>query len=177
MPFQIYNGSAWVDPTTIKRSDGSTWTDVQNIYRSDGTSWILVWTRVLVNIANKTVGDFVFGGGDHWASSSYELLSSGVAREVTSAGGTFNYSGEWLTSGSASSVEVRATLQSGSTPSGTLNTWLNLGTTRSWTLSRTGIGTSSCVLLVELRNAASGTVLDTATITLQVTVDPEQTQR
>jgi hypothetical protein len=169
MPFQIYNGSAWVDPTTIKRSDGSTWTDVQNIYRSDGTSWILAWTRVLVNIANKTVGSFASGGDSTF--STYELLNTGVARE-NSGGNIFNYSGEWLTSGSASAVEVRATLQSGSTPSGTLNTWLNLGTTRSWTLSRTGLGQSTCVLLIELRNAASGTVLDSATVTLDVIVDP-----
>lgn len=95
----------------------------------------------------------------------------------TVGNGTFALTG-WLDPASqptsvTDDYEVRATLSSGTTPAGTMGTWLNLGTTRSWTLSvsRSTLGTTSatCVVLFEIRPAGGGTVLDSTSITFNVT--------
>lgn len=98
------------------------------------------------------------------ASASYSLTSGGL-EDVTPGG-----SGTWLLSGSASDYDARATLVSGAVSSGTLNTWLNLGTTRSWTRTQTVAGSSAVTLQIEIRLAATGTVLATAQTTLTAQV-------
>lgn len=70
--------------------------------------------------------------------------------------------------------EVRFTKNSGTTPSGSsLNTWLALSATRSVTLSRSSIGSSTCNLTVEIRDVATQTVQDSGTYTITATQDPD----
>lgn len=45
---------------------------------------------------------------------------------------------------------IRATLVSGDTPSGSLNTWFSLSSFKTWTLGVSGGGSASCVLLIEI---------------------------
>lgn len=52
------------------------------------------------------------------------------------------------------------------TPSGTLNTWLNLGTTRTWLLSATAGNYSQCIINAQIRDVATQTVRASANITL-----------
>jgi hypothetical protein len=86
-----------------------------------------------------------------------------------------DFSGEWLNQIVASTVaddyEVRATLSSGSTPSsGTMSSWLNLGTSRSWSNNiGADAGTKTSTILFEIRRASDGVVLDSATITIFAT--------
>ena len=63
--------------------------------------------------------------------------------------------------------EVRATLNSGTTPTGTLNTWLNLGTTQTWTLTAPTGNFRTCNLTIEIRDTATSTVQATAILTLE----------
>ena len=76
---------------------------------------------------------------------------------------------QWLlNSSSASLYEARmGSLSSGNgTPGGdSFGVWLDLGTTREWTLTTTSGVNASRTGLVEIRLASSGVVLDTATIT------------
>lgn len=79
--------------------------------------------------------------------------------------------GNWVTpTGSASGYQAKAEIVSGS-PTGTFSTWLNLSTSRSWIVSRdgsiSGVGTTTAVISVSIRDTATSTVRDTATITLQ----------
>jgi hypothetical protein len=77
---------------------------------------------------------------------------------------------DWLTDGTGSQWECRATKQSGTAPSGdSLGSWLNLGTSRSWSVSNSASdgSTVSCVLLVEIGHSGASTALDSATITLE----------
>lgn len=79
--------------------------------------------------------------------------------------------GSWVTpNASASAYQAKAEIVSGS-PSGTFGSWLNLSTSRSWLVTRDGsfegVGTSTAVITVEIRDTATATVRDTATITLQ----------
>lgn len=126
-----------------------------------------------VAISNRSVVGSTFEPND--ASATYRLLNTGVAQEIEQ-GVTTNIPSEWLLGGSASDFEVRATLSSGTAPSGgdVLGSYLNLGTSRSWTQSlalASGVtGTRTCVLLVEIRPAGGGSVLDSASITITAQV-------
>lgn len=63
--------------------------------------------------------------------------------------------------------EIRATLSSGDTPVGTLNSWTSLATTQEWTLTEGTLdATSTCDLLIEIRWTGNNVVQDTATYTL-----------
>ena len=62
--------------------------------------------------------------------------------------------GDWISpkASASSAYEVRATLSSGVAPTaGTLNTWMAISSYRSWGLTRTTNGTSTSVILVEIR--------------------------
>lgn len=102
-------------------------------------------------------------------TASYSISSGGTVSGSNVSG----YS--WLLVGSASDYEVRATLSSGTTPSsGTLNTWQSLGTTRSWSQTRSlTVGTRECVLLIEIRLASSGDVLASASVTITAEITGE----
>lgn len=163
MTFKIWDGSVWRDPTFVRRWSGSAWVDVGQVSKWDGANWVQVWPSLVAAISDRFPFSLALFPGS--ALASYALLSSGSAQVDGSP-----VSGEWLVSGSASSFEVRATVQSGALTSGTTGSWLNLGTTREWVVERTTLGTNTCALLVEIRNASSGSVLDSATITLTAEV-------
>lgn len=83
--------------------------------------------------------------------------------------------GDWISGGSVftSNYEGRLTVNSGSTPSGSATgSYLNLGTTRSWSLAQSGIGTNSSNCTLEIRNAATTVVKASATVTFTATVSP-----
>ena len=50
---------------------------------------------------------------------------------------------------------------------GTTSTWVSLDSNRQWSLTRASEGASEAVLTVQIRNASTLDVLDTATVTLQ----------
>jgi hypothetical protein len=105
-------------------------------------------------------------------TAGYTLLSSGQAQRRTGATGSpfyINIAGEWLISGLSTDFDVMATLVSGTSPSGSaVGSWLNLGTSREWRLTSGAAGTLfNCVLTVQIRNAVTLAVLDTATIEIE----------
>lgn len=122
-----------------------------------------------INISNHTVDGTGFVGGGT-AVAIFNLLNTGVAN---GNGDTFvDYPGEWKTGPDAASLyEARWTPVSGPTPTGSaVNTWLNLGTSRGWEVSRSAVGLTTIVGTVEIRRASDGVVLDSATITLSVEI-------
>lgn len=113
----------------------------------------------LVDISNDTA---FWRGVDEAPLASYELNSSGVGA-ISNLNQTYD-NWDWLLLGVNSDYQVRATLQSGSTPSGTLGSWVSLNTTRQWVLTRGSPGVSSCSLLIEIRKISNSQVIDSATI-------------
>lgn len=106
------------------------------------------------------------------ATATYTLNANGLIQGTRN--GSTSTEGTWLIGGAASDFYVVATLQSGSLDGGSgTGTQLNLGTSRSWTRTRTEntSGTSQAVLLLQIYDVATNTLLDSATITLQATVD------
>lgn len=69
--------------------------------------------------------------------------------------------------------EAFATLVDGSNSltSGTLNTWLTLGTDRSWTLQQVGVGSRYSSINMGIRAIAGGEILASATYDLSATVE------
>lgn len=123
-----------------------------------------------INIDNVTVSDNEVSPTD--AQTSYSL---------TSTGGTSRSPGaalpDWMANGcgqATSAYEVRATLAAGdAVDTGTVGSWLSLGTTRTWTQDVTvnANDTDSSTLTVEIRRVSDSVVVDTATVTLTATVD------
>jgi hypothetical protein len=120
-------------------------------------------SSVVINIANRTVTKITVGGS---ATATYTIDNDGTVR---------NHNGTnletWLggAGGIASNYEVRATLTSGTTPtSGTLGSWLGCGTDRSWSNTNNAQDGSvvTSTILVEIREAATGTVKDNASIVI-----------
>lgn len=74
----------------------------------------------------------------------------------------------WLLRGVAADYQIRATVQSGETPSGTLNTWMTADADYSWALSETTneSAISFCTLRIEIRNATTLLVLDYGDISI-----------
>lgn len=99
------------------------------------------------------------------ATAGYRLTSAGSAQKREQ--NTYTTLETWLLAGSAGDYEVRATLQSGTLTTGTLNTWQPLSSDREWFNQDPSSDESPVngTLLIEIR-ITSGTVLDSATITL-----------
>jgi hypothetical protein len=79
--------------------------------------------------------------------------------------GVPNVIGYWLTpQTNMSDYEIRATLNSGDTPTGTLSTWEALTTDRQWTLqTSTPLDVVTCNLTIEIRWTGNNVVQDSAT--------------
>lgn len=113
------------------------------------------------------------GGGDT------TIVPGGTATASISFVGDGNYIGDsgsdWgvpNTSGLGNDYQIRATLSSGSAPSsGTLNTWQNIGTSRTWSLTATNFDATS-TLSISIRDVATLTVITTNTYVLSAFGSP-----
>ena len=123
----------------------------------------IVWQVPTVSITDQSIYVTRPSG---IATAGYRLNSSGIAESLSNL--TYSTAETWLLSGAASNYEVRATLSLGTLSSGTTGTWQNLGTSSSWTVacSTFDASPSEAIISVEIRDATTLLVLDTATITL-----------
>jgi len=113
-----------------------------------------------INVPNANANAFNSGSA---GVAQYQLNSSGFIN-LTLGTNTIGSGGSWITpQTNMSSYSVRATIVSGAFTSGTFGTYLNLGTSRLWTLSG-GSGGVDATMSLEIRNDADGLVKDTATI-------------
>ncbi len=121
-----------------------------------------------VELAGGTLIHFVTTGQ---TATVLEQINSDGKEEQDSAGSGLVSVGNWLLRGSAGDYEVRYDA-TGDTPAGSaINTWLNCGTTRSWSFVRTANGTSSCSGTLRIR-FAGGLELDSVSLDLNATVSP-----
>lgn len=123
--------------------------------------------RVSLASASDTISDITVVVD---AGAALELQNDGDIIEATNNFGSSDV-GDWITPKAAagSNYEVRVTVNSGALSTGTSGSWLSLGTTRSWSVTQSGAGSSSAEILVEIRRA-SGATLASKTITLSASV-------
>lgn len=139
----------------------------------------VVPSQISISISNDYIAaDAVYESDYDFNSASYTLSRAGflIGQYISTNGGGTNgstsYYTDWVTPASetnAALYEVRATKVSGDAfqPTGSaLGSWLPLTSDRGWELNLTGIGRLDCVLTIEIRDAATQTVRDTATITM-----------
>lgn len=130
-------------------------------------------TLLLTSLSDREVAARFLGS----ASASYSLMADGRARQSTTPGGDAYIGSEWLLIAPTSTAdtglfEARATVTSGTLTSGTVDTWLPLSTTRTWTLTNTTEETTATVLMdIEIRDTETDTVQSTCSVTLRATAD------
>lgn len=135
--------------------------------------------NTIPNLTNESIDDIDAGsgsGGDDVADASVRINSDGTVDSITGTGGTvqINADTDWMVPNAyaasyASVVRVKATLQSGDTPTGTVGTALDLTSDQTWTITQTGSGLKSCSLLIEILGT-NDQVLASATYDLSATV-------
>lgn len=77
----------------------------------------------------------------------------------------------WLLAGAAADYEVKADILAGSLSSGTTGSWMSLASARSWSVTRTVVGSNTCQMTVSIRRVSSGVVQTSATKRLTASVD------
>jgi hypothetical protein len=114
-------------------------------------------SAAVVSFTTGAVSDFQLSPGS--AAAEVTFTNTGT---YTGSGNVQGFSGNWITPTSAAgnSYEIRMTVNSGSTPTGSATaSWLALGTTRTWDLSQSGVGATTGNVTVEIRNASTLAVL------------------
>jgi hypothetical protein len=150
---------------------GGAWKQVQKVSVGVGGVWKDAWTYLTVAVT-ATIPELVSEISPTDAQCTLTVANTGA---LTTSLGTGNQT--WLTAGSASQVDVRLTQVSltgaGSMSGSALATWLNCGTTRSWTNTNTtnGVNASKFTGTLEFRDATTLAVLDTATVTLDANTE------
>lgn len=105
------------------------------------------------------------------AEVGYRLTSGGEEQSKEGISASYSKIRDYIDYGVASDFECRLTVNSGTAPSGDLTgTWLACSTTRTWTLTDTSSGggpiTNNCT--IEIRDAVTEDLLDSATVTMSV---------
>lgn len=109
------------------------------------------------------------------AEVSYRLANTGKEQTYEGDGGTHADIATWLLEGAAGDYDCRLTKVSGTDPTGSaLATWLDMGTTRTWTLtdSVAGGGTIEFVGTIEIRDGTTLDILASATVDMTVDKQP-----
>lgn len=138
-------------------------TDLAQLFENSGAS------VPIININNVTVASSIAGGT---AIARYQLSAAGDIVGTVSGNNTTSDIGDWITpKASMANYDARVDLVSGGGTVGgsAITTWLNLGTSREWTVTQTGPGMTSSFVDISIRLASDGTVLDTARINFQAT--------
>lgn len=123
-----------------------------------------------ITLQNEFIGAFAIG---ETAYAGYQLGNDG---NIRSRSGNFSsaYSslGSWIDpKNNMSTYECRATLTSGTFNSGTAGSWLALSSTRTWEIQVNPVGFKETVFTIEIRKIGGSTILDSASVTLQVTTE------
>jgi hypothetical protein len=166
MTLHIKDGGTWKSATGYVK-DGGTWKQFIGYVKDAGTWKIFTATAYLanLNVINSRVSPLN-------AAAGVQINTDGVLYNLKATTYTSEYT--WLTAGdSSSNYWVRWTNTSGTLSSGTAGSWLQLSSTREFSVEYTtdADGSKTCTGTLEIAaDAAGATILATATITLNAVV-------
>lgn len=146
---------------------GGVWKQVQKVSIGVGGVWKTGWDYLTVSVTSLSPRRTTLFPSS--ASATVSILNDGTWSTTTVGGGT--NTGTWLTAGAVADVDVYLSGTGDALDSGTLNTWLNCATTRSWTLTEADVGTLAWNGTMQWRDAVTLAVLDTASVDIQATQD------
>jgi hypothetical protein len=125
-------------------------------------------TTGVVDLPDGPLAGLVFGYNSDPATCSFTISNAGTYTLDNDAG---VISGNWIDPQSGmAGFSVRATLVSGVTPSGTLNTWLQITEPRVWSVTRNTVGSSSGTITIDIAVAGSTTPIDSVNVQLGASV-------
>lgn len=132
----------------------------------------------VVALTADTASDFgLVGFGTAFASMSFGTTGARIRTETLNAV-SVNVAGQWWSiwpvTDIGSSYQIRATLVSGTAPTGpTLGstTWHDLSTLQVWSHTRSVAGTSGGVIEVSIRDIATSTIQATASYTIEAVME------
>lgn len=165
MTLHVNDEATWRTIVGVYVNDSGTWRTIEEVYVNDGG----IWRSIFVNdvVALESV----------YESDVFELSAPSIALfslqndgdiAINNATGDLTDTGDWLTpKNNMADYEARATVLSGSLSTGVTGAWLNLGTTRTWTLNSPASGVSNASFTIEIRRASDSEVLATATVNLE----------
>lgn len=119
-----------------------------------------------VAISSRNVTDETYNAQSFAAVT---LGNNGVFSWNTASYGSGVYSGQWLSGGSAADFEALITTTGGTAGTGTTGSWVNLGTSQTYTRNRGIAGTINWTFTIQIRRVGTTTVLGSATISLSAT--------
>ena len=159
----------WINDSGVARQVREIWINDSGVARRIQEIWVndsgvarQVFASDVISISNVTAQAVTTSPTA--AVAQYRLENDGDIG-ATSGTNTVGDIGDWITpKTNMASYECRATMLSGSLTTGTTGAWINLATTRTWTVSRSGVGTNLASMTLEIRRASDGTVMDSATI-------------
>ena len=169
MTLHLNDAGTWRTITNVYVNDAGTWREIQEIWVNDAGTWRQVYVNDVISISNQNAFSSETGVT---ALAQYSLDSTGNVRMTETDNGLANVE-TWLNNpANRGNYDCRATMISGTLTSGTVGSWLNLASTRTWTLQRSTNGSINASFTLEIRRASDGTVLDTATISMQASFSP-----
>jgi hypothetical protein len=167
----------WVNDSGVARQIREVWVNDSGVARRITEIWVndagtarLIYVSDVIAISDTTADSEEISPAS--ATASFALASDGDIDRTTGTN-SISDQGDWISPQiNMASYECRADVLSGTLTSGTTGAWINLGTTRTWTLQRTTNGTSTASFTLQIRRASDAVVLDSATISLSATRDP-----
>lgn len=168
MPFHVKDGDTWKEITAPSVRDGGTWKAITEGWVRDGGTWKQFFGALTIALTPGTISAVNPLGN---AVAGIRFNVAGVLQHLRNT--TYsNVTGEWATATvDGADYEVYATLGTSSgvnSSTGTFGSWLNLGTAREWTITRSSVGVATRDITFQIRPAGGGDVLASATITLDV---------
>jgi hypothetical protein len=142
-------GGTWRKAVEVHRRDsGGTWRKAKEIWRKDtGGTWRLIFSGENFNLTFTNASNIRISPTD--ASAFITLVTDGTSLRSAAVTGGSIANGNWWSDTTPPTVHVRVTVTSGSLTSGTTGTWLSIGSggsNRTWTVTRTTIGTNSATV-------------------------------
>jgi hypothetical protein len=142
------------------------------VYQGDSAAMPPAPTDVPATAATILINNLTVTANNTGADgvAQYWLTSFGVVR-ATDGTNVMEDRGHWITPQVAmADYSARLSILSGSVTSGPVGSWANLASTRQWTLQG-GPGGADASWFVEIRLDATGTIQDTATLTVHAERD------
>lgn len=167
MTASVNDSSTWRDATRLYVNDVGTWREIISQYVNDGGTWRSVHDTA--HLQDVFAENAVLAPTN--ASASIRVANDGTVlkEEGSGAGFVSQFSWDLASSGAAASnYEIRLASAVGIVTGDATDTWLSLGTTRTWTKTRSSLGSSDGTGTVEIRDASTLDVLASASFRIRV---------
>lgn len=167
----FHDGGGWRKAKEVYANDGTADRKAKKVLVHDGVDWREAFSGFTVSMPSTL--DVLAAKVGPNAVATITFGTDGVITMARVNGGTTT--SDWgtpTTPGEGANYWVRATLNSGSTPSGpALGSWHQLSSSRAWALTRTSVGVLSCQLNVQIASDSGGSnILSSCTVNLEAEV-------